>query len=113
MDYSILSKLKASGFPQAGRGRLIRRTGQPVKNGSKYDPHPSVMAYEPTIEDLLTALGEEFDYLSHDPLYKTRGKNGQQNLWWATTWNRESAGGETAIEALSHLYLALHPSKEI
>ena len=93
MDYLLANELKNAGFPQGGRGRWI------------VDPNRIVVrsedrAYVPTLEELIEACGAAFHSVgrvSYAP-FLARGPIVQ-------------ATGQTPIEAVARLWLALQAAK--
>jgi hypothetical protein len=95
ISYELAKQLKEAGFPQEGNGNY---------HSAMAGEHD---VYYPTLAELIDGCGNNFDYLSHDPRYQLRGKNGQHELWWATSWSRKDAGGSSPEEAVARLWLAL------
>lgn len=101
LNTEILTALKKANFPLKRISDLLSEIGLPgdEEHYSKLFPNSFQIAgkwfLEPTIEQLLTALGDEFRLLERTPSH------------W-TAMNKEKVGrGENAIEALSNLYLAV------
>lgn len=72
-----------------------------VHDGTFCDGEYKIICKEPTIEDLLRELGEDFWQLFKDG----------DRCWWATSKKHaDSCTFDNAEQALAHLYLALLPT---
>lgn len=94
MKYALTNRLEEAGF------RLW--------HGIEYCP-PSLGCCEITIEEMLEALGDGFGRLDR---FYTYGENSKL-YWQAQSSERDEHGtsvpGDTPLEALSELWLALNP----
>ena len=91
MDYELATQLQNAGFPQSGDGKRI---GSP--NAVLWRSND--LAYEPTLDELFQAVGDEFIRLlkRHDGTFLAESSSGAV------------AEGSTADEAMARLWLALH-----
>ena len=89
VNYELAKRLMDAGFPQIGRGRLI---GSPKKlvwrSGDR--------VYVPTLEELIEACGKNFGSLDR-----------RHDGWLAHASYDQSSFGETPVEAVARLWLAL------
>ena len=90
MSYELAKKLKEAGFPQTGTHF--------DNNGDMYGWSNDV--YYPTLEELIEACGDEFDFLHMTP---------NRNSWACHSQTDEAFGaGSTPTEAVARLWLALN-----
>jgi hypothetical protein len=89
VDYELAKSLMDAGFPQIGKGSLI---GSPKKlvwrSGDR--------VYVPTLEEPIEACGKNFDSLDK-----------RHDGWLAHASYDQSSFGETPVEAVARLWLAL------
>lgn len=96
MDYKLALSLKDAGFPQ----------GKATSFFGKDETDFIGEVYRPTLEELVEAMGKDFDCLRL-----------LENGWYANSHKTdfpygniiEVAGWQTALIAVANLYLALHP----
>jgi len=102
LNTEILSALKKANFPLKRISDLLSEIGLPdsEEQYQKLFPHSFKLAgkwyLEPTVEQLLTALGDKFRLLERTPSH------------WTAMNNAKVGRGANAIEALSNLYLEVH-----
>ena len=96
MTYDLARKLKEKGFPQKSKG---------VYMGEEYEDNVSI----PTLTELIEACGDRFAQL-----HKWSGGE-EKEKWmacsesnWGNTPDGIEAYGNTAEEAVAHLYLEIH-----
>ena len=85
MDYELAKSLMDSGFPQIGKGRLDKLVWRSDDR-----------VYVPTLEELIEACGKNFGSL-----------NRRHAGWLAHASYDQSSFGETPVEAVARLWLAL------
>lgn len=96
MTYELAKQLKDTGFPITEKADRLSPERTYHTNNLEY-------AYHPTLEELISACGEQFWKLIKDDAYGN----------WAAISPRNSqhvALGETPSEAVSRLWLALNAS---
>jgi hypothetical protein len=95
MDYELAKSLMDAGFPQIGKGSLIGPLDKLVwRSGDR--------VYVPTLEELIEACGENFGSLDK----KHYG-------WLAYAPYDQSYFAKTSVEAVAHLWLALHKRLQV
>jgi hypothetical protein len=95
MDYELAKSLMDAGFPQIGKGSLIGPLHKLVwRCGDR--------VYVPTLEELIEACGENFGSLDK----KHYG-------WLAYAPYDQSYFAKTSVEAVAHLWLALHKRLQV
>lgn len=114
MNYDLGLELKNAGFPQDTQWAFVDKDGHPknlrhtlmvVDAGGRMnltkDGYHVVGA--PTLEELIEACGIVFDSLVR----------GTGNSWWTAVSTAGEAQGETPVEAVAHLWLALHSKARV
>lgn len=110
-DYKLYKELKEAGFPQKDSGvfHFLDKKGKIARMvGCKYidwAKTPEDVYYEPTLEELIEAVGDRFDTLVKD-------KDG----WQASAFYLQIThiqDGKTPQEAVANLYLALMDKEKI
>jgi len=105
MNYELAKQLKDAGFPQIKN----LRTFPPGCShwGTKDHPVGDISCEcwisDPTLEELIEACGDNFEFL-------VKRSPTMNPFWEAYMRNGESlcGGGQTPIEAVAHLWLALN-----
>lgn len=104
MKYALAKELKDAGFPQHIEKK--GRTGF-FSEGTKGEDY-----YVPTLEELVSAIGEDFDLLCFDARGSSDVRFGRgyrrEEKWSASSWSRKSGFGNTPTEAVARLWLALN-----
>lgn len=107
MDYELAKELKDAGFPQKSSREIVVGIS-PNRNVIKtilpfvFDEEDA--CYVPTLEELIESLGTAFQGIIHhtDPKYVALG------LEWGAKAGGILRPGKSLIEAVGHLYIALH-----
>ena len=87
MQYGLAQKLKRVGFPQWNF----------QKKGDRFCKGTTKECYIPTLEELIEACGEEFDFLA----------NNRNGTWQASGSGVKDCVGDIPIEVVANLWLAL------
>src|SRR4051812_5169950 len=104
MTYELANQLQNAGFPQ-GQGIYIGTQGTVIGTDIRALQEFPYAAYVPNLSELVEAIGDDFDLLSHDPrgvIESRRGIHRREETWFACTWSRKEGVGHTALEALAH-----------
>lgn len=98
MDYKLAKELKDAGFPQHSVDGIHL----------KECLHEPALCF-PTLEELIEACGDEFDWLVHYPERTGLGKENfvKKSAYWLCIGNRNPYEGATPTEAVTRLWLAL------
>ena len=100
MKYEILKELMDAGFTQVGEGTYVEGNIESDETGII----TTNSVYEPTLEELIEACGEDFESLVRD--YKTGGWKTNTDLGYSE--EPGDSQGSTPKEAVARLYIVLN-----
>jgi hypothetical protein len=109
IDYTLAKQLKDAGFPQREDGIYWANDG--AMRIHAYEEHDKIalgLAYIPTLEELIEECGAS-DSEVFSLTWETTDMNWQASL--SLDGENTDGEGDTAVEAVARLWLALNPRK--